>query len=166
MYVLEFGTKRRDVRFRVWDKETKQMFQVNQLLWHPDKKSQKTFGSLVVGHGQHNCLRSIQNYVLMQYTGLKDKNGREIYEGDIVRWDDGTKGELWRVAQVVWDERGQWKYQIIPDQCVNCNPPSDFGLGSFIYTPNCTQYGNVLEVIGNIHQNGDLLNDSKDTEAD
>jgi uncharacterized phage protein (TIGR01671 family) len=96
-----------------------------------------------------------------QFTGLLDSNGVEIYEGDVVRWDDATNGKVWRVAEVVWQDKGQWGYRIIQDQCVNCFKDNKcskvFGMGSFIYTPDPSAYGNVLEVIGNIHQNMELL---------
>ena len=95
-----------------------------------------------------------------QYTGLKDRNGVEIFEGNIIRWDDGTDGKLWRVAHVIWEERGQWAYKIIPSQCVNCFQDVRerlFGLGSFIYTPDSTKHGNILEVIGNIYETPELI---------
>lgn len=98
--------------------------------------------------------------VVQQYTGLTDSTGKKIFEGDIVRWDDASQGNYWRVAQVVWCEGGCWAFNIIPNKSINCFPNGRshlFRMGSFIYTPNLSEHGNVLEVIGNIFQNPELL---------
>ena len=58
----------RDFKFRAWDKWSNKMIQPNN-------------GDFIGWHAMSNwrdCLH------IMQYTGLKDKNGKEIYEGDIV----------------------------------------------------------------------------------
>ena len=72
-----------------------------------------------------------------QYTGLTDKNGKRIFEGDIVRVDDTEN------AVVEYDETSAF-YMVVFDRA-----ESDFG--SLI-----EQYPNV-EVIGNIHDNPELL---------
>jgi len=66
-----------------------------------------------------------------QYTGLKDKNGEEIYEGDILAWDDG-KGDPWLIA---WNE----------NECRYTD-----------YSPK-----NKAIIIGNIHENPELLEEMK-----
>jgi len=88
----------------------------------------------------------------MQFTGLHDKSGKEIYEGDIVRWDDGSNGKYWRMAEVFYDnDAAMFSFRLI--RCINCGlqPGYIFG-GSFRY-----RITNQLEIIGNIFENPELI---------
>lgn len=81
-----------------------------------------------------------KDIVLEQYTGLKDKNGREIYEGDIVDY----VGECTCVIQYE-DEGARFIHRDISD---------DFPFGF----NGLEEYnGKLFEVIGNIHENPELL---------
>lgn len=60
----------REIKFRAWDRDSKQWVFIND----------QNFLLGVDGSINHR-----PSTVLMQYTGLKDKNGKEIYEGDVVR---------------------------------------------------------------------------------
>jgi uncharacterized phage protein (TIGR01671 family) len=89
-----------------------------------------------------------------QYTGLKDKNGRDIWEGDIlVEWFGGKRLEwsTWKVA-IVSLTSGRYC-------CVSANhPEEDRGFNPFFNWED-GEWDDMrrLEVIGNIHENGDLL---------
>jgi uncharacterized phage protein (TIGR01671 family) len=79
---------------------------------------------------------------LMQFTGLKDKNGKEIYEGDIIQYFDKI------VAVVVWQDYGGWSYKWIDPTYIKVrqhNPEPFFHNIS------------LAEVVGNIYEHPELL---------
>jgi uncharacterized phage protein (TIGR01671 family) len=88
-----------------------------------------------------------------QFTGLYDRNGVKIFEGDVVKWDDMSNGKYWRVAVVSLDPDLQF-------ECIACPLVENhsavgevFEFANFIYTDT----HNHLEVIGNTHQHRELL---------
>lgn len=90
------------------------------------------------------------DYILMQYTGLKDKNGKEIYEGDIILWKDKSPmsdGTLNEIVEVFWsDEFLKWSIK------GNLN-------NAKTYIADLYDYSNTeeIEIIGNIYVNKELL---------
>lgn len=77
------------LRFRAWDVEFKEMVQVDAL----DFEEQLIKATYKNGNVVKDDLK---NYVLMQSTGLRDKNGKEVFEGDII---DSTDGFLTGVVE-------------------------------------------------------------------
>lgn len=119
-------------KFRVWDKENK--------IWLENEDCSLSMnGELTVlgmdAYGETIFCDS-KNYLMEQSTGLKDKNDKLIYEGDIVT--DGVD-----IFEVVWDYNA-W--------CIQTNNFQHFLTEGF-------------EVIGNIHENPDLL-EQEDVEKD
>ena len=71
----------REIKFRAWDKTLNKMIQ--NITWKGDSQSDR--------------------YSVMQYTGLKDKNGKEIYEGDILSIDGiGRIPVKWNEEELRW----------------------------------------------------------------
>ena len=86
-----------------------------------------------------------------QFTGLHDRNGKEIYEGDIVFWKDGSENpNHWRYAKVeYYDRRATFCFTIV--KCGTREIGYQFGAEH--------SFGGYdeIEVIGNIYDNPELL---------
>mgnify|MGYP001614505554 CR=1 FL=1 len=124
--------KQGEIKFRVWDKILKFMRIPTQLTFHGNGEYS---GFWVEGSAFSNK----ENYELMQYTGLKDKNGKEIYEGDIILGSARTLA-------------GYVKFMDAGFIVVRPNDGIDDMRG---------RLGKSYEVIGNIYQNPDLLKGDK-----
>ncbi len=95
----------RDLKFRAWDNYNKRM------IIEPFKIT--TFLNGVVELHTTNYLKRWD--ALMQYTGLKDKNGKEIYEGDIVKavFNSSIHRVEWRNDQSQWSIGGFGQWEVI-----------------------------------------------------
>jgi uncharacterized phage protein (TIGR01671 family) len=102
------------------------------------------FGHYVADHGNINWFdlsNSVgKDLILMQYTGLKDKNGKEIYEGDIL--DEKSNSPF----KVVWRD-GDCGF------CADSGDTLDYNLHAL---------ARFFEVVGNICENKDLAGDKED----
>jgi len=132
----------RIIKFRAWDKDKKEMIQVRSVHFDTVNK--------VVGcfcNKGHTGDRLIKNFELMQYTGLKDINGKEIYEGDIAKW------------RFLVDERDEpsWRepFEVkFINNAFNITP-CQLWIGS--HNESDIMCEAAYEVIGNIYENPELL---------
>jgi len=130
----------REIKFRVWDKIHNRMFPVSCMaLFNEGKVNVYIDGEQRISD-INNTLFS-HDLELMQFTGLFDKNGKEIWEGDIIEcWHEGDFNATRQTCYVSYGD-GFWQL--------------DFGSQTF---PFGDEKFSEFEVIGNIYENPELLN--------
>ena len=114
----------REIKFRAWNKNT-------QYMWDWDRIKNELYLAFF----------SQSYWEIMQYTGLKDKNGKEIYEGDII-------GAFYFVQDKLT--------VIFMDGCYQVNNDQDGETGQLL-SEYLRTYPNKVEIIGNVYENPELL---------
>ena len=111
-----------------------------------------------------------RQYELMQFTGLIDKNGKEIYEGDIVALacsgEDGATKRMNVIATIIWNTEQAQFIVYIHDKDVLVKGGSKNGkvcsmreVHSWAGWHSCFSFPRNIEVIGNRYENPELLNE-------
>ena len=121
----------RTIKFRAWEKNLKEMIPVGEI----------DFNSLMIN--QSTTWRFIDEVELMQFTGLRDKNSVEIYEGDILSTD------LDRPYLIVEFRNGAFMFQ--------CHDNGKDYYDFMATTGENSNFTKYHEVIGNIYENRKLL---------
>ena len=132
----------REIKFRAWHKETGEWYYGSSLITD-------------INQGDGHCLTLSLFWLKVekgwldiktvgQYTGLKDKNGREIYEGDVVEYYERWSDDLEKCV-VEWDE-----------DLAGFSPFCEYDADCDVYVDEST-----VNVIGNIHENPKLLEEKK-----
>ncbi len=142
-------------KYRAWDKLTNKMRVVEKISWmYKDKKPRF---SLLDTHMSGVCYtleRDEDDIILMEDTDLKDKNGKKVWESDLVRYHDicsddwilnQEKAEK-TLGQINWIE---YRCQFMPQEIRENHKGGH-------YTSHW-DFITGLEVIGNIHENKNLL---------
>ena len=123
----------REIKFRAWDKYDKRMVEVDSIHLPLGKSSGKDITTYNKEEGYYEW---VYDYELMQYTGLKDINQKEIYEGDILK----------SVAGKLLEVKISSKYGVYANV--------DFRTIELI-GQSCPERN--YKVIGNIYENSNLL---------
>ncbi|WP_338986967.1 hypothetical protein HUW75_04025 [Fusobacterium polymorphum] len=119
----------REIKFRAWDKINKDMFNVESINFQERRVYKDTVS-----------YRKFEDIDLIQYTGLKDRNNKEIYEGDIL-----SDGNIKKLHKVVF-ENGSFRAEF----------KGDFDEYSFDLIDVVAQ---GCEIVGNIYENLELMED-------
>lgn len=123
-------------KFRVWSNKENKMYKVHSLHIGTNKA--------IVTALYGNASITLDDKVLMQCTGLKDKNGKLIFEGDIINiWCKNLiKNQISEVK--FCKEKAAFTFDYITD---------------FNNIVPCTMEKTIIEVIGNIYENEEMLNE-------
>ena len=142
---------KREIKFRVWDKAKRRILGVDQLAFGPDGELVSIYSDGPDFSNDSEALvgekPDLNKAVLMEYTGLHDKNGREIYECDIVKMHQVVLSPDDKIGWVEYTDKYGYSIRFASRRCRQSDWANDEGA--------------KYEVIGNIFENPELMEASK-----
>ena len=114
----------REIKFRIWDKLNKEMINIESINFQERRVYKDTVS-----------YRKFEDIELIEYTGLKDMDGKEIYEGDIL-----------------FESFGEEYFKVVFEN-------GSFRAEANEYSLDLEDYAHICEVIGNIYENPELMED-------
>ena len=127
----------REIKFRVWDPENKVWLKGNEIAFTAAMRIYNKKGDMIYNAG------------ICQFTGCQDKNGKEVYEGDVVQimrqsfdLDDRGNNPVYKpqISKVIYRDHGFW----VEDE-------------EFSWEGELMWDWNEMEIIGNIFENPELI---------
>jgi len=138
----------REIRFRAIHKLTKHWFDDIHIIYQ-DGEWFEDYRALEDGRPMN-----LDQVSIMQYTGLKDKNDKEIYEGDILGWDGGREG----ISKLPSD----YIIEVLKSNHLDIELEVHTNAYMFRYDTSGYNFPSFLEeaeIVGNIYENSELLED-------
>jgi len=151
----------RTIKFRAWDAHESKMWNENNVA--PCAGKAMLYEGSTYHEEPHHEFVDRPQFILMQFTGLTDKHGMEIYEGDIVNDFGGGVWKQCRAKKCEHEEKGL--HYTAPEDRTRLGviqfSEGVFGVKTdamdYVYTPRPLGSSKNWQVIGNIYENPELL---------
>lgn len=115
-------------KYRLYDKQDGKMQVVSGIIWPEVGANKDHVRTIVAGGRIYQFEVGAENWPVMQATGIRDKHGKEIYVGDLMKWDEKEWGDPYN--ETVEAHYDTWRESDWPEFC---------------------------EIVGNIYQNPELV---------